>query len=201
MTLSREQVIGDIRECVQMKALEPDLSVPQDPNEYIKQLRQRLLDLEQALRLHLAVGPDDPLVVEPVEQEVVRLRQRCEHHQWKQEQNEQEVDRLRQQLATVTQENDLLRSIIQQDIPKSVELKACLEAYHHREELHGELSKLVRLKERAEHAEQQLTSAQADIATRDRTIAAMAAKAMSLVPGSKDVDEAWATLAKRKDTP
>lgn len=36
--------------------------------------QQRIAELEHALRLHLAVSPDDPLLVEPVEQEVVRLR-------------------------------------------------------------------------------------------------------------------------------
>jgi hypothetical protein len=74
--------------------------------------RQRILDLEQALRLHLAVGPDDPVLIEPVEQ--------------------------------------------------------------------------------------QLANAQADVATRDRTIAAMAKKAMRLVPGCKDVDDAWTKLEKRE---
>lgn len=38
----------------------------------------RITELEQALRLHLAVSPDDPLLVEPAEQEVVRLRARLE---------------------------------------------------------------------------------------------------------------------------
>lgn len=38
----------------------------------------RITELEQALRLHLAVSPDDPLLIEPVEQEVVRLRARLE---------------------------------------------------------------------------------------------------------------------------
>jgi DNA repair exonuclease SbcCD ATPase subunit len=38
----------------------------------------RIEELEQALRLHLAVSPDDPLIIEPVEQEVVRLRARLE---------------------------------------------------------------------------------------------------------------------------
>jgi hypothetical protein len=41
---------------------------------------------------------------------------------------------------------------------------------------------------------QQLTDAHAEVAARDRTIAAMAAKAMSLVPGCKDVDDAWSKL-------
>ncbi len=41
-------------------------------------LRARIVELEHALRLHLAVSPDDPLLIEPVEQELVRLRAKVE---------------------------------------------------------------------------------------------------------------------------
>jgi chromosome segregation ATPase len=78
-----------------------------------------------------------------------------------------EVDSLRQELATVTQERDV---------------------WHSRCEAHR-IAK--------ENCEKALTGAQADIATRDRTIAAMTKKAMSLVPEARNVDEAWGKLAER----
>jgi hypothetical protein len=37
--------------------------------------RARIAELEQALRLHLAVSPDDPLLVVPVERELARCRE------------------------------------------------------------------------------------------------------------------------------
>lgn len=35
----------------------------------------RIAELEQALRLHLAIGPDDPLIIDPVERQLLQLQQ------------------------------------------------------------------------------------------------------------------------------
>jgi hypothetical protein len=127
--------------------------------------------LEQALRLHLAVGPDDPLLVEPVEQEVARVRQQLE-------QRDHEIV----QLADQASEADRQRNAA---IAKTEQVRQQLEAQH--VTYMDNLTEIQMLKH--------------DVATRDRTIAAMAAKAMSLVPGSKDVDEAWGKLAQvRRET-
>lgn len=46
--------------------------VPRDTAQEILELKAKIAELEQALRLHLAVSPDDPLLIEPVEQRLVR---------------------------------------------------------------------------------------------------------------------------------